>query len=53
MSFQGCRVYFVAFIIFLMENTQSDLGLHCLPTTLLRISRYECVKGRHAKLFHP
>ena len=22
----------------------SDLGLHCLPMTLLRVSRYECVK---------
>ena len=25
-------------------NVASDLGLHCLPTTLLRISREEWVK---------
>ena len=45
-------VYFVAFILFLMENPVSntvdpdqmphyvafDLGLHCLPMTLLRVS---------------
>ena len=47
LSFQGCRVYFIAFILFLMEillannvdpdqmphNVASDLGLHCLPMT--------------------
>ena len=49
----GCRAYLVAFILFLMEilleNTTypdqtphvvaSDLGLRCLPMTLLRFSR--------------
>ena len=49
----GWWVYFVAFILFLMENllannvdpdqmpnyVASYLGLHCLPITLLRVSR--------------
>ena len=53
LSFEGCQVYFVAFILFLwkilLANTvdpdqmphyvASDLGLHCLSTTLLRVSR--------------
>ena len=53
MPFKGCKINFVAFIPFLMENpvsenidpdqtpyyTASDLGLHCLPMTLLRVSR--------------
>ena len=52
MGSKGCRVYFVALILFLLENSgsknvdpdqtphdvASDLGLHCLPMTLLRIS---------------
>ena len=51
--FYGCRIHFVAFILFLMEillenivdpdqtshYVASDLGLHCLPMTLLRVSR--------------
>ena len=53
MLFPGCRVYFVAFILFLKENpvsknvdpdqaphdVASDLGLRCLLLTLLRVSR--------------
>ena len=53
MSFFVCQVYFVAFILCLMENpvsknvdlnqtphhVASDLGLHCLPMTLLQVSR--------------
>ena len=51
--FRGYQVYFVAFILFLrkilLANTvepdqtphdvASDLGLHCLPTTVLRVSQ--------------
>ena len=42
LPFEGHRVYFVAFVLFLKENpickqcsVASDLGLHCLPMTLL------------------
>ena len=52
LSFLGCQVYFAAFILFLMDNpvckhcrpyqmthyVASDLGLHCLPMTLLGAS---------------
>ena len=51
--FRGISSIFVAFILFLMENpvtnnvdpgqmphyVASDLGLHCLPMTLLQVSR--------------
>ena len=51
--FREFRVYFVAFILFLMEillannidpgqipdHVVSDLDLHCLSMTLLRVSR--------------
>ena len=63
MSYRGCHIYFVAFILFLMEkllaNTVDpdqtlqylapDLGLHCLPMTYLWVSRQEWVKTRGRK----
>ena len=53
LSLRGCQVYFVSFILFLMENllannvnpdqmphyVVSALSLHCLPMTLLQVSR--------------
>ena len=27
------------------RSAASDLGLHCLPITLLQVSRLHCVKG--------
>ena len=45
----GCKVYFVAVILFLVENpvannvdphyVASDLSLHCLQMIILRVSR--------------
>ena len=28
------------------QNAASDMGLHCLPITLLRVSRLQWVKGK-------
>ena len=53
LSFQGCQVFFVTFILFLMENSvskqvdpvqthhyvASDLGLHCLPMIIIQVPR--------------
>ena len=53
----GVSGHFVSFILFLMKNpvstvdldrtphyVVSDLGLHCLPMTLLWVSRFEWVE---------
>ena len=53
LTYNGCQIYFVAFILFSMEKpvrknadpdqtphyVASDLGLHCLPLTFLWVSR--------------
>ena len=34
------------------RSTVSDLGLHCLPITLLRVSRLQWVMGAVVERFH-
>ena len=34
------------------RSAASDLGLHCLPVTLLRVSRIQWVKGKYCDVAH-